>query len=83
MRKRTKKQEPTAAAVLAVLSAEERAEYARRQELFERSRDATLAAGAYLDRLGEEFRLAYGLPAVYDLNLQTGEISERLVEVSA
>lgn len=63
--------------VLAVLGPEERAEYGLRMSLVTAKRHELAAAAAYLDALGEELRVRYRLPAAYDLNLQTGEATER------
>lgn len=64
--------------ILATLSVEERLEYARRRDLFDQAHVAALAAGAYLDAYGQEIRAAHDLPAVFDLNLETGKVTEKV-----
>ncbi len=64
---------------LAIATPDERREYALRTADFEQKRRDCLAAGAYLDRFGEELREKYGLPTAYDFNLQTGHLTERPV----
>lgn len=70
--KTTKTQVPTP---VATVTLEERVEYTRRQNLFLSAQTAALAAGAYLDQLGEDIKNRYDLPTVYNLDLQTGAVT--------
>jgi len=76
-RKTAVKEAVEAPKVLAIVGPEERAEYVLRMSLVTAKRHELAAASAYLDALGEELRVRYRLPVAYDLNLQTGEATER------
>lgn len=69
MKRRTKKD------VIATLSADELAEHRRRRGLYETARVAFLAAAAYLDANTAELTALHELPATWNLDLDTGDVT--------
>jgi hypothetical protein len=66
------------AKLLATLTDEERTDYILRYNMVEAKRREMLAAACYLDQLGEQFIAQYDLPKAYNLDLETGKITERV-----
>jgi hypothetical protein len=75
-----RKQERKKVDVLAVVDQDDLIDYASRQTLFNTKKLEMLAAGAYLDAIGEELRLKYDLPSAYTLDFQTGEVTAPVEE---
>lgn len=65
---------------LAVVTGEERADYARRMALASNKQLEAVAAASYLDKLGEELRERYDLPAAYNIDLNTGHVTPVTVD---
>ena len=61
---------------LATFTPEDRIEYLQRRSLFELKQREALAAANYMDQMGEDLRVKYDLPTIYNLDLETGIITE-------
>ena len=66
---------------LAILTDDERLDYAQRMAILNTKKIEIAACAEYFDALGEIFKEKYDLPSAYNLNLQTGEITAMEMEV--
>ena len=80
-RRRDKKGATPKRIALAVLTEEERVEYANRHNLMINKQMELMSVSNYMNQFQDTLVEKYGLPTQFDLNIPTGEIYEREKEL--